>query len=229
MFSYKLLSAALVGIFAASAVSASPANRAPLVQRDVANCEQYANAALGLRPRGAGPSTPVIWAGIVPGVKHAGPDGQQSSLIVTLDDDGQALKPQQFIFYNCTDVSRPPPADYTPPTSGRPVTGYGLVRPAGATRHCLSLESTDNAPGAHNSVLDAYCTTETAENLWFYNTIAASDARMFLETSLTTDVIISQTKHKELQFIATNQRSDDATQYYDLILSNPKNPSRPPP
>ncbi|PWN87085.1 hypothetical protein FA10DRAFT_269694 [Acaromyces ingoldii] len=207
----------------ASSVSAASVES---MKRDVTgDCTSYGHASLAIRPKNNA-SAPVIWAGIVDGVKHSGIDGQQASIIVTKDNQGKPLQPQVFEFANCTSAARPPPADYTPPTSGRPVTGNGIVRPWHATKHCLTLES-DNE-GARNSVLDSNCNKVNEDNTFFYHTIAASHATMYLEfASEPKDIILKNTAHEEIQFIPRG--TGGTAQVYDLIFTDAQTTSVPPP
>ena len=197
----------------------------PLRRQTPATCTTFANAALAVRPKGSH-TYPPTWVGIVDGVTHAGIDNQQASILVTKDNEGNPIEPQQWEFARCTSLDNHPlPDDYTPPTSGRPLTYFGIVRPKGATQHCLAVESTeDDEVGDRNSVLDSRC-TDVAETYrtWFYHSIAASDAPRYLEfADEDMTIVISGTEHAELQFL-TNTTSPGQTEMELVLLPPPRN------
>ena len=186
-------------------------------------CSTFAYAALAVRPKGS--TGPPTWVGIVNGVTHDGIDGQQSSILVTKDDDGNPLQPQSWEFARCTSLDNHPlPADYTPPTSGRPETYFGIVRPRDATQHCLAVESTsDGNVNARNSILDSRCTSIPEQyRTWFFHSIAASDAPRYLEfANEDMTIVVSSTKHAELQFF-TNATRPGQTEMELVLLKPPK-------
>lgn len=218
MLNFKNLVSLSVLASAVAMTSAAPATK----RQTPSTCSYFANAALAVRPKGT--NGPVTWVGIVSGVTHDGIDGQQASILVTKDDNGNPLTPQQWEFDHCTSLDgHALPADYTPPGGDvTPETYFGIVRPSGATQHCLALESTNDAnTNDRNSVLDSRCTDIPEQyRTWFFHSIAASDAPRYLEfADEPTTIVISDTAHGELQFF-TNTTKPGQTEM-DLVLLAP--------
>lgn len=209
--------------FAAIIVSAiALTSAAPAVKRQTpATCSFFANAALAVRPKGTTKNP--TWVGIVSGTTQVGIDGQQASILVTKDDKGNPLAPQQWEFARCTSLDNHPlPLDYTPPNSGTPETYFGIVRPRGATQHCLAVESTSDANvGDRNSILDSRCTNIPEQyRTWFWHSIAASQATGYLEfADEDMTIVIGGTEHGELQFFTNTTRPGQTEM--DLVLIPP--------
>lgn len=103
----------------------------------------------------------------------------------------------------------------------------GIVRPQGATQHCLALESTnDKAAGARNSVLDSYCSQVPAEYRLFNKTSNENyqgGTNQYLSfSSESTTAIISNTAHGEIQFL-TNDVDPDGTPVQLQLISPHEN------
>jgi hypothetical protein len=199
---FSFASVAAAGLASGAAISA---------RQTPATCETFSFASLAVRPKGSSGTSQATWAGVIPGVTHDGINGKQASILVTKDDNGNALKPQIWEFARCTSLDNHPlPPDYTPPTSGRPETYFGIVRPQNATQHCLAVESTSDAdPGDRNSVLDSSCTQIPEQyRTWFFHSIAASQATQYLEfANQDMTIVISDTKHAELQFLTNGAKA----------------------
>lgn len=125
---------------------------------------------LGLKPTSAGLNEgPTTWVGTVSDATHSGIDGPNEHLLVTKNDDGSAIAPQKWEFAQCTsDNNHALPPGYTVPSNGPSNRAFGILRPAGATQHCLALESENDAStGAQNSIVDSFCTkVPEAYRLW---------------------------------------------------------------
>lgn len=144
--------------------------------------------------------------GIVPGVTHSGIDGKAASILVTKNSDGTSLGLQEWEFVPCTDDTGPPPPGYVAPSYAPTNLNYGIVRPKGASQHCLAVESTNDASaGDRNSILDSDCTSvDSAFRSWMYQDVLYGDSDYgqflyFQAENLTT--IVSNTAHAELQFV----------------------------
>lgn len=138
---------------------------------------------------------------------------------------GKPLAPQIWEFAHCTKFdNRSPPAGYKPPSEGRPVAYYGIVRPWNATKHCLAVESTeDDHEGDRNSILDSRCTDIPEEyRTWFFHSIAASDAPRYLEfADQNMTIVIGGTEHAELQFFTEEERPGQ-TEMELVLIAPPK-------
>lgn len=142
---------------------------------------------------------------------------------MTSDDKGNPLQPQHWEFARCTDLDQHSvPPGYTPPSSGPTNDYFGILRPINATQHCLALESkNDNSDGARNSVLDSYCTEVPIEyRTWMFEDYIYGDSAdgqsiYFADQNVT--VVISNTAHKELQFITNDANSSEDRQQLVLI------------
>jgi len=192
---FSFASVAAAGLASGAAISA---------RQTPATCETFSFASLAVRPKGSSGTSQATWAGVIPGVTHDGINGKQASILVTKDDNGNALKPQIWEFARCTSL------DNHPSTSGRPETYFGIVRPQNATQHCLAVESTSDAdPGDRNSVLDSSCTQIPEQyRTWFFHSIAASQATQYLEfANQDMTIVISDTKHAELQFLTNGAKA----------------------
>lgn len=158
-------SALLAATFAAMASAASVRRQTP------ATCSTMTTGYLGLKPAsdGADSGAATNWVGTVSDATHSGIDGPNEHLLVTKNDDGSPLGPQQWEFARCTsDDNHVLPPGYTRPTSAPTNLYFGILRPASATQHCLALESENDATnGAQNSIVDSFCTkVPEAYRLW---------------------------------------------------------------
>ncbi|PWN18379.1 hypothetical protein BCV69DRAFT_295265 [Microstroma glucosiphilum] len=171
----------------------------------------YLTGSLVVRPIGLntndGQTTgDTTYVGTVPGVTHNGIDGEAASILVTKNSDGTPVAPQEWEFVPCTDDTGPPPPGYVAPSDGPSNLSYGIVRPKGASQHCLTIESnSDTSAGDRNSILDSNCTSvgEVFRSWVLQNYIyGTSDYGQFLffqADNLTS--VVSNTAHAELQFV----------------------------
>jgi hypothetical protein len=201
---------------------AAPAPLANVRRQTPATCSVTSTGYLAVRPTYNTLTGPITWVGTVGGVKHAGIDGQQDSILVTVDDNGNPLAPQKWEFATCTSANgHAPPPGYQPSTNGPTNEAFGILRPSGASQHCLALESSaDTATGARNSVLDSYCTQVPEEyRLWMkvdYINGDSDDGQPLYFANENMTVLISNTAHKELQFITND--SQPSSQPMQLTL-----------
>ncbi|PWN35861.1 uncharacterized protein FA14DRAFT_179228 [Meira miltonrushii] len=199
------------------------ASAIPAAKRQTPNsCYTYATGNLIVRPQDDTSSGPITYAGTVPNVKITGIDGSNDSIIVTKNDDGSPLQPQVWEFLRCTDEDgNNPPPGYTAPSSGPTNNYFGILRPQGATQHCLALESFDDSTtGARNSILDSYCTqVPSPYRTFMYVEFLYGDSddasNLFFDDQQTT-LVISNTPHAELQFFTNSAPPGD--QAYQLQL-----------
>lgn len=123
----------------------------------------------------------------------------QASILVTKNDDGSALAAQQWEFAVCSDITQ---------HNGRKVGqesnfyySFGVVRPKGATKHCLAYSSTDGT-AKQRSVVDSVCANiPEADRTW--TLIEDLSGRDPIKYALSLDgqtVGVGSTKHAELQF-----------------------------
>ncbi|PWN88780.1 hypothetical protein FA10DRAFT_268925 [Acaromyces ingoldii] len=204
---------------------ASLALAAPLAEKrqTPSSCSEHASGYLIVRPTSNTSSGPITYAGIVSGVKHAGIDGQDDSIIVTKDGNGNALQPQVWSFLQCTDQNgQSPPPGYKPPTSGPSNNYFGILRPQSATQHCLALESENDAStGARNSVVDSFCTQVPEQYRTFmyvdyiYGNSADASNLFFADQNET--LVIGSTAHAELQFFTNGAPSGQQTYQLQLL------------
>jgi hypothetical protein len=108
---------------------------------------------------------------------------------VTKDNEGNPLARQQWEVQLCN-------GGFT-----------GIIRPQGATQHCLAIESTNDVkPGARNSVLDSYCSKVPAQYRTFSSNRSETQNenygyQWYLDfTGQNVTVTIGDTKHGEVQF-----------------------------
>lgn len=128
----------------------------------------------------------------------------QDSLIVTKDDDGNALAPQLWEFLRCTNLDgQAPPPGYTAPPNGLSKSHYfGILRPNNARTHCLALESeNDTSTNARNSIVDSTCTDVPQEYRTFMIEETPQGAILYYAAQ-ETSLVISGTGHAELQFFS---------------------------
>lgn len=232
-----LSASALIALSAAFAASSSQA--AVLNRRLGADCQPYKTGNLAVHYTENVPTAlngqVLAYAGVDKSVKHTGIDGAQvsrastaphlglvsqshdfspfqDSILITRNSDGSALSPQKWEFVGCSSITswNGENAGTTVSGSNNITTYFGVVRPQGATKHCLALESTD-ANAAERSVLDSYCDQiGDQERIWTYK--SNTYGRIPFKNQLYFDdraVIVSNTAHKELQFFEPGKLPSD--------------------
>lgn len=212
--SIPALALALVGLSQASPIFSSHVERQTPV-----TCSTTSTGYLAVRPNDKILDGPTTYVGVVSGVRHNGIDGQQDSILVTRDNKGDPLAPQMWEFATCSsDNGHAPPYNYEPiEGQGTPRNSFGIIRPAGATQHCLALESTLDGKGQTNSVLDSNCAQIPEQyRLWMNSEYSTTTTQPLYFANGAMTVLVSDTAHKELTF--TNVASNPSSQPMQLLL-----------
>ncbi|PWN30098.1 hypothetical protein BDZ90DRAFT_257199 [Jaminaea rosea] len=214
-----LKSALIVASLAAISSAASVRRQTP------PTCSTSFTGQLALKPASEGENDSAFtYVGIVPNAKHSGTDGSNDHLLVTKNDDGSPVQPQEWEFARCTsDDGHALPPGYKTPTSGPTNLSYGIIRPKGATQHCLALESKNDAnTGARNSIVDSFCTKVPEEyRLWMlekyiYGSSGAGSRLFFANENET--AIIGDTAHAEVQFFTKTSMPEGKTAQQLVIV-----------
>ncbi|CAO1635890.1 unnamed protein product [Parajaminaea phylloscopi] len=195
---FTQISTPILGLLAAVVLAVAPGTHAtPLRRNDVAGCQTYASATLDIvYPGGSYKRSNV---GILPNVKKADVGGAQASILVSKTVNGSALSPQQWEFARCPDITE---------HAGRKVGQdsnfyytFGIVRPKGATQHCLAYSTSDTSAG-QRSIVDSVCANIPQKfRTWtLVEDLSGRDPVKYALQLDNTNIVVGNTKHGELQF-----------------------------
>lgn len=162
----------------------------------------------------------MTYIGVVDGVKHRGIDGKPASILVTKDDNGNALAPQRWDFDRCLGhAGQTYPKDGVMfPDGERRDRFFGVLRPHLATKHCLTLESQDDdRAGTINSIVDSVCDDVPEQyRTWLQDSSPNEKFQYLTYANGNNRVYISDTAHAEL--VLTDKADFHGKQEMQIVL-----------